>query len=56
MMFEVLEDAFLFSDTEVRVYNRYGKLLFKSIGYDDPWDGKNRSGNDVNDGRIFLCY
>ena len=49
----LLEDAFLYSDTEVRVYNRYGKLLFKSIGYDSPWDGKNTSGNDVNDGAYF---
>ena len=48
-----LEDAFLYSDTEVRVYNRYGKLLFKSIGYENPWDGKNSSGNDVNDGAYF---
>lgn len=49
----LLEDAFFYSDSEVRVYNRYGKLVFKSIGYDSPWDGKNEKGNDVKDGSYF---
>ncbi|MAO71363.1 MAG: hypothetical protein CMD02_02500 [Flavobacteriales bacterium] len=49
----LLEDAFFYSDSEVRVYNRYGKLVFKSIGYDSPWDGKNETGNDVMDGSYF---
>lgn len=26
---------------EVMVYNRYGALVFRSIGYVTPWDGKN---------------
>ena len=42
-----LEDTFLYSDSEVRVYGRYGKLLLQSIGYASPWDGKNEKGNDV---------
>ena len=49
----LLEDAFFYYDSEVRVYNRYGKLVFKSIGYDSPWDGKNETGNDVKDGSYF---
>ena len=48
-----LEDAFFFSDSEVRVYGRYGKLLFKSVGYVTPWDGTNQSGNQVEDGAYF---
>ena len=48
-----LEDAFFYLDSEVRVYNRYGKLVFKSVGYETPWDGKNKSGNDVEDGAYF---
>jgi len=48
-----LEDTFLYSDSEVRVYGRYGKLLFKSVGYSSPWDGKNEKGNDVPDGAYF---
>ena len=49
----LLEDAFFYYDSEVRVYNRYGKLVFKSFGYESPWDGKNESGNDVKDGTYF---
>ena len=48
-----LEDTFLYSDSEVKVYGRHGKLLFKSVGYASPWDGKNEKGNDVPDGAYF---
>ena len=49
----LLEDAFFYSDSEVKVYNRYGKLVFKSVGYETPWDGKNQTGNYVEDGAYF---
>ena len=48
-----LEDSFFYFDSEVRVYNRYGKLVFKSIGYVNPWNGTNQSGNLVEDGVYF---
>jgi len=48
-----LEDAFFYPDSEVRVYGRYGNLIFKSVGYTTPWDGKNKSGNDVEEGAYF---
>lgn len=48
-----LEDAFLYLDTEIKVYGRYGKLIFKSEGYSIPWDGTNQSGNAVEDGAYF---
>jgi gliding motility-associated-like protein len=48
-----LENTFLYSDSEIRVYGRYGRLLFKSVGYSTPWDGKNESGNDVTEGAYF---
>jgi len=48
-----LENTFLYSDSEIRVYGRYGKLLFQSVGYSTPWDGKNENGNDVTEGAYF---
>ena len=29
-----------YADSRVQVYNRYGQLIFESIGYQRPWDGK----------------
>ncbi len=48
-----LEDTFLYEDSEVRIYGRFGRLLFQSFGYHDKWDGKNKAGNDVPDGVYF---
>ena len=48
-----LENTFLYSDSEIRIYGRYGRLLFKSVGYSKPWDGKNENGNDVTEGAYF---
>lgn len=35
-----------FDDCEIKVYNRWGNLVFESIGYDTPWDGT-YNGNPV---------
>ena len=48
-----LENTFLYNDSEIRVYGRYGRLLFKSVGYSVPWDGKNENGNNVTEGSYF---
>jgi gliding motility-associated-like protein len=48
-----LEDSFLFEDSEIRIYNRFGRLVFQSIGYHDKWDGTNEKGNDIPDGTYF---
>ena len=48
-----LEDTFLFSDSEVKVYGRYGKLIYQSVGYSSEWDGTNQSGKNVPAGVYF---
>ena len=48
-----LEDTFLYEDSEVRIYGRFGRLLFHSVGYHDKWNGTNEKGNDVPDGVYF---
>jgi len=48
-----LEDTFLFEDSEVLIYGRFGKLLFQSVGYHTAWDGTNETGNDVPAGVYF---
>jgi len=48
-----LESTFLYSDSEIRIYGRYGRLLFKSVGYSKPWDGKNENGDDLTEGAYF---
>ena len=29
-----------FPQMEVEIYNRWGEMLFESVGYGTPWDGK----------------
>ena len=48
-----LEDTFLYEDSEVRVYNRFGRLVFESIGYHQHWNGTNKRGKDLSDGVYF---
>ena len=48
-----LEQAFLYSNTEITIWGRFGNKVYESIGYNDPWDEKNESGNDVPDGVYF---
>jgi gliding motility-associated-like protein len=48
-----LEQAFLYANTAITIWGRYGNKVYESTGYDQPWDGKNESGNDVADGVYF---
>jgi gliding motility-associated-like protein len=42
----------IFSDAVVEVYNTTGNLVYKSIGYSQPWDGK-RNGLAVPVGTYY---
>jgi gliding motility-associated-like protein len=35
----IIENLYLYPNAEVRVFNRWGSLLFESIGTYSPWDG-----------------
>ncbi|MEO8587785.1 MAG: gliding motility-associated C-terminal domain-containing protein [Flavobacteriales bacterium] len=40
----VIDYIDLFPLCEVEVYNRWGELLFQSVGYKQPWDGRYNDG------------
>ena len=48
-----LGDIFLFEESEVSVFGRYGKLIFNSKGNITSWDGKNKKGIDVPSGVYY---
>lgn len=41
-----IPNADQYPDMEVYIYNRWGNLIFESIGYREPWDGTN-NGKDL---------
>lgn len=40
----MIENLYLYPDCTVRIFNRWGNLVFDSKGYNDPWDGT-KAGN-----------
>jgi len=40
----IIDHIELFPQVEVEVYNRWGELLFQSVGYNMPWDGRYKGG------------
>jgi gliding motility-associated-like protein len=47
-----IEPLDLFNDADLQVYNRYGQLVFRNIGYIKPWDGT-RNGTPVPVGTYY---
>lgn len=43
-----------YNQADVRIYDRWGQLVFRSVGYAQPWDGKN-GGNDVPVGTYYYA-
>ena len=44
----------MYEDSEVRIYGRFGRLIFQSVGYHDKWDGTSETGEDMPAGVYFL--
>ncbi|HXL55082.1 MAG TPA: gliding motility-associated C-terminal domain-containing protein [Chitinophagaceae bacterium] len=47
-----IEPLDLFGDADLQVYNRYGQLVFRNIGYIKPWDGT-RNGTPMPVGTYY---
>ena len=48
-----IEPAFLYADSRVSVYNRWGKRVFRSEGYAEPFAGKDAKGRLLQAGVYF---
>lgn len=48
-----INPSFLYENSEVIIYNRWGAKVFQSLGYKRPWDGKNEAGHLVKEGVYF---
>jgi gliding motility-associated-like protein len=40
-------------DIKYTIYNRWGNLIREVVGVTSSWDGKNKNGNDVDDGTYY---
>lgn len=47
-----IDYIWLFPDCEIEIYDRWGILLFRSVGYNTPWDGQ-YNGKDVPVGTYY---
>jgi gliding motility-associated-like protein len=47
-----IEPLYLFPECKVEVYNRYGEIVYRSNGYDNPWDGR-KNGNPLPTGVYY---
>jgi gliding motility-associated-like protein len=48
----IIDNIEQFPDNEVEIYNRWGELLFRSVGYKTPFDGKYK-GKDLPVGTYY---
>ena len=42
-----------YPSAKVDVYDRWGQMVYRSVGYPEPWDGKNRRGRDLPTGTYY---
>lgn len=54
--FAPMTDHFLGACAQLHVYNRYGQLMFESLGNDLSWDGRTFAGEPATDGVYFYVF
>ena len=42
-----------YPSAKVDVYDRWGQMVYRSVGYPEPWDGKNRRGRALPTGTYY---
>ena len=47
-----IEPLYLFPECKVEVYNRYGEIVYRSNGYDNPWNGR-KNGHSLPTGVYY---
>lgn len=45
--------AVVFDDVSLIIFNRWGKVVFKTDSYDNTWEGEKKNGSQVSDGVYF---
>ncbi len=51
--FFVVDGLDIYKDTYLRIYNRWGQLVYEKQDYQNDWDGTNMNGSKVADGTYF---
>jgi gliding motility-associated-like protein len=41
------DDVLRYEDTSIKVYDRRGHLVFETVGFDTPWDGRSKTGEKL---------
>ena len=52
----VIEGIEGFPNSELRIYNRWGNLVYQDSNYRNNWRGQNEGGNDLSEGTYYYVY
>ncbi|MEI7801365.1 MAG: gliding motility-associated C-terminal domain-containing protein, partial [Bacteroidota bacterium] len=54
--FFVIHGLVRYPDNELKVFNRWGNLVYEKKNYNNEWDGTNNSGDKLPDGTYFAIF
>jgi gliding motility-associated-like protein len=43
-----------YASNEIKVFNRWGNIVYQMNNYDNSWNGKNNSGDELPDATYFV--